>query len=307
MTQIEIRAGTTRAHILPGLGFNCYSLIVDGFDHLHQSPDLFPHGDPAHSGIPILFPWPNRIANSTFDYDAVTYQLPVTEPTTGASLHGFALRVPWRVLNQQPDQVTAEFLLSRDAAEHAGSWPADAGLRVTYRVEPGSLIVTSVVFCGDHRPLPYGLGFHPYLRVPGAFEDWLLQCDATRAWVLEDMIPTGEIVRTPPELDFTTPRRLGDQHLDEVLTGLPESVGMTRRAALTSAMSSVVISSDAAFRDYVLFTPASRDAVAIEPYTCTTDAIHLQSTGVDAGWAVLPAGQQAKSTWRIDVAACPPD
>lgn len=302
MTEIEIRAGTTKAHILPSVGFNCYSLVVDGFDYLHQSRDLFPHGSPTRSGIPVLFPWPNRIAHSTFDWDGVTYQLPVTEETTGASLHGFAVHAPWRILNHQPDQVTGEFLLSKDAAQHAGSWPADAGLRVTYRVEPGSLVVTAVAFCGDARPLPFGLGFHPYLRVPGEFREWLLQCDATRTWVLEDMIPTGEVVRVSAALDFTTPRRLGKQHLDDAFTGLPPHLGLTKRASLASSTHSVSISSDAAFREYVMFTPGSRDAVAIEPYTCTTDAVHLQAAGVDAGWTVLPAGHQAKSSWRIDVA-----
>jgi aldose 1-epimerase len=45
-----------------------------------------------------------------------------------------------------------------------------------------------------------------------------------------------------------------------------------------------------AFREVVAFTPQNRQAVALEPYTCTTDAINLQPRGVDAGLLVLPPG-----------------
>jgi aldose 1-epimerase len=59
--------------------------------------------------------------------------------------------------------------------------------------------------------------------------------------------------------------------------------------------------SDPAFTDYVMFTPGSRDAVAIEPYTCTTDAVNLQEAGIEAGWRVLPAGQTATFTWSVHI------
>ena len=45
-------------------------------------------------------------------------------------------------------------------------------------------------------------------------------------------------------------------------------------------------------RELVVFTPKHRQAVCLEPYTCTTDAINLQQHGVDAGWLVLPPGQR---------------
>jgi len=294
---LSITRGATTAHVAPDLGFNCYSLVVDGFDVLHQAPDLFDGGSPTRSGTPVLFPWPNRIAGSSFDWDGQGYSLPRNEAATGASLHGYACHHPWRVLATDSDRVTGEFLLSRDAP--GAAWPADARLRVTYEVQPGSLIVTSEVHAPDHD-LPFGLGFHPYLRVPGPFDEWRLQCDAAQAWPLQNMIPTGEVVAVPARLDFRTARGIGSDHLDDVLTGLSTADGMTARAVLAAARS-VTISSDPAFRDYVLYTTPARDAVAIEPYTCPTDAVHLAQRGIDAGWRVLPAGQRQTFSWRIDV------
>ncbi len=293
---LQIQHGSTVARILPERGFNCYSLAVDGFDYMHQAPDLFPDGSPTRSGSPILFPWPNRIAGARFSWDGVEYQLPITEPATGSSLHGYACHSPWQVLSTGPDHATAQFLLTD---QHP--WPAGGGLRVTYRVEPRGLVVTTEVFALD-QDLPFGLGFHPYLRVPGPFDQWHLQCDADSAWPLSTMIPTGDVTPVPSRLDFRTARTLGEEHLDDVLTGLPPATTLTRRASLMTNAALLTVSSDPAFREYVMFTPTSRDAVAIEPYTCTTDAVHLEQRGIDAGWLVLPAGETRTFTWRLDIA-----
>ena len=47
----------------------------------------------------------------------------------------------------------------------------------------------------------------------------------------------------------------------------------------------------AAFRELLLFTPAHRRSVAIEPYTCASDGMNLGGRGIDAGWLVLEPGQ----------------
>ena len=47
----------------------------------------------------------------------------------------------------------------------------------------------------------------------------------------------------------------------------------------------------AAFREVLLFTPAHRRSVAIEPYTCASDGMNLGGRGIDAGWLVLDPGQ----------------
>ena len=297
---IEIHCGTTRALLDPERGFALYSMVVDGFDYLHTEPGFPEHGKVAHTGIPVLFPWPNRIAGAHFAWDGSSYDVPVTEPATGAGLHGFACHAKWQVLNADSDRATGEFILSRDAPEHVTDWPADAGIRLTYLLSERSLTARASVFSPAGEPLPFGLGFHPYLRVPGSFDQWLLQCDATGHWPLRDMIPTGEILPLPPELDFRHPRAIGGAHLDDVLTGLPEATAISRRAALIGPETSIEVSSDPGFGEYVLFTPGSRDAVAIEPYTCTTDAVHLGSRG---GWQVLQPTEEATFEWRIDVIA----
>ena len=294
MSPIEIREASTVALIAES-GFNLYSLIVDGFDYMHAEPGFPASGKPTHNGTPVLFPWPNRIAEAQFTWDGVDYELPRNEAATGCSIHGYAVASPWQIIDSGPGHVTGEYTVE-------GGWPTRGRLRMTYRVEPAALITTCEVENLDDRDFPFGLGFHPYLRVPGPFDQWVLQVDAGQFWPLANMVPTGPPQPVSADLDFRKPKRIGDQHLDDVLTGLSPADGLARRAGLHSMASSITVSSDPGFREYVVFTNASRDAVAIEPYTCATDAVHLQQRGIDAGWRVLEPGASQTFSWRIDIA-----
>src|SRR5260370_19129865 len=60
----------TRAEIWPALGFNCYRWQIaknnQPIDLLYADPQLFDNGKPTRSGIPILFPFPNRLRGGHF-------------------------------------------------------------------------------------------------------------------------------------------------------------------------------------------------------------------------------------------------
>src|SRR5262249_6751286 len=62
--------GQARAEIWPAGGFNCYRWQIphDGADYdlLYADPQLFQGAKPTRSGIPILFPFPNRIRDGRF-------------------------------------------------------------------------------------------------------------------------------------------------------------------------------------------------------------------------------------------------
>ena len=117
--------GGTRAEVWPALGFNCFRWHVphgtEVLDLLYADPDLFGSGRPTRSGIPVLFPFPNRIRGGQFTWEGKTYQLPANDPAMKNAIHGFACRRPWRVVDQGTDGstnawVTGAFRGSADAA-----------------------------------------------------------------------------------------------------------------------------------------------------------------------------------------------
>ena len=61
---------------------------------LYADPDCFGDGRPTRSGIPVLFPFPNRIRDGRFTWDGRTIELPLNDPTQKNAIHGFACRSP---------------------------------------------------------------------------------------------------------------------------------------------------------------------------------------------------------------------
>jgi aldose 1-epimerase len=79
----------------------------------HEILDALPgfeHGQlkASGSGIPILFPFPNRIRQGKFQWKGQQYELPVTDKW-GNAIHGLCLDRPWRVVRQSDDFVTGHF------------------------------------------------------------------------------------------------------------------------------------------------------------------------------------------------------
>src|SRR5690348_14165763 len=171
---LEETAGEARIAVWPALGFNCFSWQARPggrpLDLLYADPQLFDRPVPTRSGIPVLFPFPNRTRDGRFSWAGKEYQLPANDPAKKNAIHGFACRHPWRVVGQEQGRdgasITGEFCASVDAPEARPLWPSDYRLRVTYRLSARSLRVEAMVENPDRVPLPFGLGYHPYFRVP---------------------------------------------------------------------------------------------------------------------------------------------
>lgn len=301
-----------QAVILPELGFNCYSFTVKVHGRAVEVLDAVPgfeRGDqrPTASGIPILFPFPNRIREGKFTWDGKTYQLPRTDKF-GNAIHGFCHDRPWRVIRQGADFVTGRFQLSVDAPDRAELWPADFVIEVDYELRHSRLRANFRILNPSTVPLPWGLGTHAYFKAPLIAEsnrsNCTIEAPVTKYWELIDCLPTGELKTPDEELDLGDGPYLEGLKLDHVFTGVLcdgpqfDCVVTDEKAGLQ-----VTQTCPAIFREVVAFTPPNRDCVCLEPYTCVTDAVNLSQRGVDAGWRTLKSGGEFK-TW-IDITAGP--
>jgi aldose 1-epimerase len=300
--------GNAAAEVWPGLGCNCLRWSVGGIDLLYVSPEWESNPVPTRSGNPVLFPFPNRIRNGGFTWAGRDYQLPINGPGGKHAIHGFACRKTWRSLgNNTTDhsaEFSAEFQGSIDAPESLAYWPADYRIRISVELRANSLAITAFITNPDTKPLPWGLGYHPYFCVPlmnsGRAEDSLMAINSKSRWELAENIPTGK--RLPS--DWSSPRRFGELALDDIFTDFQvTSDGLVQVGRIEQPGVGVVdVLVDAHFRELVVFTPPHRGAVCLEPYTCTTDAVNLQARGVVAGWQTLEPGEsrsvKVQYRWR---------
>ncbi len=322
------------AAIWPEIGFNLISWKVpiakdcgskihesgSSFELIHQDPHLFEDAKPTRSGNPVLFPFPNRINHGKYSWAGKSFQLDLTGDAGKTAIHGFACRSNWKVLETGADThgafLTGEFLLSRDAPEDSGNWPADARLRLTYRLEnrmgKSVLRLEAEVDSpirdpqGGFHPgvgeLPFGLGYHPYFTIPpGSGAELCVPAGAF--WELDACIPTGRKLPLDNARDLSRFRPFDDIKVDDILTNLSESAqSMSGSREETLHLRGEIhyphkgtlgIWCDNHFREVVVYTPPSRDSFCIEPYTCPTNAINMPGAGKTEGWLTLPPGE----TW----------
>jgi aldose 1-epimerase len=313
MTPLVLRDSDSgaEARILPELGFNCFSLkaqIRGELVEILNSEPGFELGDKSgtRSGIPWLFPFPNRIQQGRFSWDGQAYTLPGTDGR-GNAIHGFVKDRPWRVTAVAPQSVTAEFQLSLDAPDKIALWPGDFLIEVRYQLEATSLRADIRIMNPGPKPLPWGLGTHPYFNIPltpnGDVNQCRVRVPASQAWELSDFIPTGQRTALDARNDLQVPACLGGKSLDDVLTQLKVEAGRTEVALIDGQLGYQVTQiSDAVFRECVVFTPPGRACVCLEPYTCTTNAMNLQQQGIDAGLQILEPGAEFRTWIEIRVA-----
>jgi len=293
--------------VWPAHGFNCLRWRANGHDLLYAAPDWEANPFPTRSGIPVLFPFPNRIRDGVFVHYGRRYVLPKNDSAHANAIHGFTPRNPWRVFGYGADAygawVHGDFQLSADAPEAEGFWPGDGLLSVVYRLGVNRLRIELRVRNMGDEPFPFGVGLHPYFRLPGDDPDvsrYVLHAPARTVWKLAQNLPSGEKQPIPDELNWNRPRAISSTQLDTVYGDLgairEDAGGLLLRATLSHVErpGRLEFWTTADFRESVLFTPPHRRAICLEPYTCVTDAANLQTRGVDAGWRELaPASEWA--------------
>jgi aldose 1-epimerase len=287
------------AHVAPALGNNCFELAI-GESVLERVEWEAFLAKPTSYGIPILFPFPNRIRDRRFEFRGRSYAV---EPQQ----HGFVRQRPWSLVAAAADDGGAWVTSAFDAADYPeeilASYPWPFRLEATHRLDASSLALELAVTSDADAPMPIGYGIHPYFRLPAR---GTLRVPATRRWVLDAQLPTGDLVDVAGGYDLSAGADVRALELDDIYTSLEPSSGEVSCAiedAETRTRTKVEF--DAAdFPNVVVYTPpAPREAICVEPMTCPTDAFNLEARGVDAHVVVLEPGE--RRTFRIRVAVEP--
>lgn len=308
-------ASGASASIIPAYGFNLFDLRLPVAGKVRPVLDATPDfadkpAKASHNGIPILFPYPNRVNQARFTFQGKTYNLPVNSGTN--SIHGFAMDAPWDVEGTSTDggeaSITGRYRISTNTPALRDHWPTDAVLTVRYGLAGRRLTMTVTVSNPTADDLPYGFGIHPYFRYPftpgGDLGKTRVILPASEFWPLDNFIPTGERRKVDERLDFRTGKPMKGLKLDDVLTGLAREKGQAVCRLVDEELGAEFrLVCDENIRELVVFTPPWAPGVlAVEPYTQTTDAINLAARGVDGGLRVLGHGKSETLTLVMETA-----
>lgn len=295
VVELTAPSSQARATIVVGRGAACGPAWLDGGAGARQVvwvPDgyLEAGARPTSGGIPILCPYPGRLATTTMEFEGKSFALEGKDKL-GRPIHGLVHERPWRVIKRGESTVTAEYRLSHDAPDLLPRWPADFVLRVVWSLAPDALECRLELTALGR--MPAALGLHPYFPLPLVPSGDPAACRLdvpARTWQPQkDWLPDGGLLPAERRVAFPGAVAIGALEFDDVFTDLAVADGVvTSRYEDPAGPTALRVEQDPGCGTIVLFTPPHRRSVCIEPYTCLPGGAAFDR---GRGWRILAAGE----------------
>lgn len=254
---------------------------------------------PAGARGQLLYPWPNRLGDGGWTFSERSAHPTVDDVAHATAIHGVVRWRPFRVEAVNQNRCVLSLLL-----HPSPDFPFLTEVAVAYHLGSLGLTVTTTVTNRDEVPVPFGLGFHPYVAVTTpTIEGTDLEVPA-KAYVAvnERQLPTGEILPVAGHpLDFSRAKSVNGHELDVTYTELTrDDLGLASVVVRDGAGGEVELSMDRNFPYVQVYTGdhlergRRRTSIAVEPMTCPPDALR---SGKDI--VVLEPGQHWAGSWRL--------
>jgi aldose 1-epimerase len=290
------------ARFVPEAGMIGTSLTDSGAELLGQRRGLDAYLTAAKTmGIPILYPWANRLGANTYTAENVTVTLTpgengVRADPNGLPIHGTLAAYPgWKVTGEAENELSADVDFGADPRLLAG-FPYPHLLAVTARLAERTLTVRTTVTATGDRAVPLCFGFHPYLRLPDVpRSDWVIETPPLRHLGLDERgLPTGESEQQPPNRE-----RLGSNAFDDAYDQVAEGAVF----AVSGGGRRIEVHFERGYPATQIFAPLAedpakapeKDVVCFEPMTAPTDALRR------GGYRSARPGEPAVAVFSIRV------
>ncbi len=284
------------ARFVPGAGMLCCSLRHCGEELLAQNAGVEAYaGRGKTMGIPLLYPWANRLA--AFDYDLDGRSVAVPHDTTrvaldqnGLPIHGvIGGRLQWDISDAGASSLTARLSWSAAAPDLFEVFPFRHDLTYTATLAQGRLEIRVGVHACGTDVVPVAFGFHPYLQLPGTpRERWQVQLPALRHLALDaHQIPTDP--------DGSRPARefeLGEEVFDDGF----DQVAQPARFTLSAAERRITLALNEGYPCAQVYSPPGGQFICFEPMTARANALRSGS-----GLHLLAPGERYLATFSVTI------
>jgi aldose 1-epimerase len=270
---VSLVAGPLEAAVLPGLGLLGTSLRRGGDEFLSLNGGADGYAAGHTTGLPLLAPWANRLADDRYRVGALAVDLAdaprVHRDGSGLPIHGtLGADAGWELVRLATDARSAVMVSRLDVGSRPDlleSFPFPHVLTVEHRLDPTSLTVATTLRATGRRRVPVAFGWHPYFRLPGSRRSALrVGLPARRQLELDDRgIPTGGGSPLAAE-----DKALGTRALDDLY-----ALGRDRRLSLTSGDRALRVLFDRNYGFLQVYAPPEQNVCCLEPMTAPTNAL----------------------------------
>jgi aldose 1-epimerase len=287
-------AGDLRAVFLPDHGMLGASLRHKGVEILRRVEDLEAAAIRGSSvGIPLLYPWANRLAEPRYRVLGQKVVLDESSPLLHFDEHGLPMHgVPWPLLRWVVSEKRQDFMAAQldwFSSDLLALFPFRHRVELAVTLRPDGLTLETTVVASSAGPVPVSFGFHPYFGfAEPSRANWHLQLPAMRKLSLDGRgIPTGD---EEPFGGFNA--KLGGNNFDDGFALMDEQTTFSAIGATCKVSVELL----AGYRYAQVFAPKDKDYIALEPMTAPANAL----TG-GRGLRFVPPGERFRAVFRIHI------
>jgi galactose mutarotase-like enzyme len=264
---VALQRGETEVVVVPELGMLVAAFVVDGFDHVARPGGLGAVRAGHTAGVPLLYPWANRLARRTYTVSGRTVALrglPLHTDERGLPMHGTMIgRDAWTVTALGRGRVDAECRFDA-GSELFDAFPFPHSVHVRVRVGHRRVRIDSTVVADAAAPVPVAFGWHPYWRLPGRRDEWTVELpDVAHARLDRRGIPTGHA-----RVEAAGARALHGDEFDDLYAFAGD-----RAATLRGRGRRLRLALDDGYPFLQVYAPAARPFCCLEPMTAPTNAL----------------------------------
>ena len=287
-------AGDLQAVFLHDHGMLGASLCYQGVEILRRVEDLEAAAARGSSaGIPLLYPWANRLAEPRYRVLGQEVVLDKLSPLLHFDEHGLPMHgVPWPLLRWAVNKARQDFMeaqLDWFSSDLLAVFPFRHRVELAVTLRPDGLTLETTAVASSEGPVPVSFGFHPYFGFSELSRaNWHLQLPAMRKLLVDGRgIPTGE---EKPFGGFSA--KLGENNFDNGFALMEEQTTFS----VAGATCKVSVELVAGYRYAQVFAPKDKDYIALEPMTAPAGAL---TSG--RGLRFVSPGERFRASFRIRI------
>jgi aldose 1-epimerase len=236
-----------------------------------------------------LVPYVNRIRGGSFAFRGQEIRLSANMAGDPSPLHGQGWHADWRVEQSDSSSAVLSF------AHEAGEWPWKYEAKQEFRV--GESVVDVGLTCRNtsDRPMPCGLGQHPYFPCTAQTR---IETGVSFAWTVDEQVLPVARVPATGRYDLTD-RLICGQDLDNGFEGWSGRVLMSDpNWPFELELSSLKA------RYFQIYSPASGGFFVAESVTHANAALNApEADWPQLGLRILEPGEEMRLDMRIEVRA----
>jgi aldose 1-epimerase len=234
-----------------------------------------------------LVPFVNRIRGGRFAFRGQKVELHPNMAGDPSPLHGQGWLSPWNVEHSDDRRALLSFRHS------AGEWPWDYEAQQEFTLDETALSIRLTCRNSSDRPMPCGLGQHPYFECNAQTR---IDTDVTDVWTIDEHVLPVEKIPATGRFGLRD-RPVCGQDLDHGFAGWGGSATIRDPQSPVSIRMS---SPDA--RYFQLYSPASGGIFVAEPVTQANAALNEpEERWAELGMRVLDPGEAMSLDMTLEV------